>query len=92
MGGGTCQNNAQCDHMIAYVLHSCAAGWHTHEREGFGDCKCIEDMLFDNYLSPRLHEKPLSKLVLQVRGGQSPFLPKPLGTKIFYILVDILVV
>ena len=47
---------------------------------------------FDNYLSPRLHEKHISKPVLQMRGGQSPFSPKPLGTKIFDTLVHIVLV
>ena len=49
--------------------------------------------MFDNYLSPRLHEKHLSELGLPMRGGgQSPFSPKPLGTKIFNKLVHIVLV
>ena len=49
--------------------------------------------MFGNYLSPRLHEEHLSELVLQMRGGgQSPFSPKPLGTKIFNTLIYIVLV
>ena len=35
--------------------------------------------MFDNYLSPRLHEKPLSKLVLQMRGGRVSLLTQASG-------------
>ena len=83
------------DHVTVFTSHSDATGWHTHIGRAWETVNALKIHymnMFDNYLSPRLHEKPLSKLLLQIGGGESPFSPKPLGTKTFDTLVYIVLV
>ena len=76
---------------VAFVCH-----WVAHtQREGMGDCICTVVTLFEPDIKKSEHlnlRLGAYYACTQVRGGQSPFSPKPLGTKIFDTLVHIVLV
>ena len=80
-----------CVHIV-FVCH-----WVAHtRREGMGDCTYTVDTIYEHDIKI---SEPLSlrssdyyACTSDEGGGQSPFSPKPLGTKIFNTLVHIVLV